>query len=228
MKRFNKYILFILLISSFVILTSSTVYALDEVQKINIPYTGGTNKIQGPKNSKFLHNVNATIAIIEYLKNTIGLKEATKDPVAFLKLELYSPIEDYRTIEMYDKNAGNNEKIGNPTIEDIFSDTKYIDPIISEQNLNEQTLQGALADLKEHVPEGTVENFLYRFTRIQLLIIEVMSIFFFIYGGLIWLTSGGEESRIENGKKIILWAIVGIIGGLISYTVMNIVVQVFT
>jgi len=201
--------------------------------KLRLP--GASIKIQGPANDKYLHNVEATITIIEYLKNSIGLKEAVKSPAELLSLELYSPTEDYNIIEMSDDNLGRNEKKGNPTLGDIFSDSKYISPIFSLDEINNLTtekrvnkIEGALGDLKEHVPEGTVDNFLYRFTRIQLLVIEVMSIFFLVYGGLVWLTAGGEDQRIENGKKIIIWAIVGVVGGLIAYVVMNILVQVFT
>ncbi len=32
-----------------------------------------------------------------------------------------------------------------------------------------------------------------------------------IYGGYLLLTSGGDTSRIEQGKKFILWALIGIV-----------------
>jgi len=33
----------------------------------------------------------------------------------------------------------------------------------------------------------------------------------FIYGGILWLISGGQPNQIEKGKKVLTWAIFGII-----------------
>ncbi len=43
----------------------------------------------------------------------------------------------------------------------------------------------------------------------------------FIYGGFIWMLSGGSPERIEKGKKILVWAVIGIVIILTSYVIVN-------
>src|ERR1035437_1271498 len=38
-----------------------------------------------------------------------------------------------------------------------------------------------------------------------------LAVIFVIYGGFTLLTSGGDSSKIESGKKMIMWAVVGIV-----------------
>lgn len=38
-----------------------------------------------------------------------------------------------------------------------------------------------------------------------------LAVIFVIYGGYIMLTAGGDTSKIESGKKMIIWSIVGIV-----------------
>lgn len=43
----------------------------------------------------------------------------------------------------------------------------------------------------------------------------------FIYGGFIWMLSGGSAERIEKGKKILVWAVIGLVIILTSYIIVN-------
>src|SRR3989338_2257397 len=42
-----------------------------------------------------------------------------------------------------------------------------------------------------------------------------------IYGGLLWMTSGGEEEKITKGKTIILWCGIGIVVIFSAYLITN-------
>jgi len=42
-----------------------------------------------------------------------------------------------------------------------------------------------------------------------------------IYGGFLYITSGGDDAGAEKGKKILLYAAIGIIVILISYALVN-------
>lgn len=48
-----------------------------------------------------------------------------------------------------------------------------------------------------------------------------VAIFFLIIGGVYYLTAFGDEKRMEEGKKIITYAIYGLILILISYSVVT-------
>jgi len=49
-----------------------------------------------------------------------------------------------------------------------------------------------------------------------------------IYGGFLYITSGGDDSGAEKGKKILIYAAIGIIVILISYALVNTLLQAGT
>ena len=191
---------------------------------------GASIEIMSPQNEKYIRNIEYSIKILEYMKSTIGLKEAASLGMALLGVELYTGAEQsYINMASDFTKYGNTVNTGNPMLGDILKDEHYIDPVIMNiDDLSEKSLEDALMDLKEHQAIGAADNFILVFTQFNLIVIEVMAILFLIFGGLVWLTAGGEESQIERGKKIIIWAVVGIIGGLVSYALLNIIIQIFT
>lgn len=48
-----------------------------------------------------------------------------------------------------------------------------------------------------------------------------IALLMFIYGGLIWLTSNGNPDNIKKGKKILVWAILGIVVIASAYVITN-------
>ncbi|MEK7183651.1 MAG: hypothetical protein AAB776_03400 [Patescibacteria group bacterium] len=55
-------------------------------------------------------------------------------------------------------------------------------------------------------------------------IVGSLALLMFVYGGVIWITSFGEAKRVEKGKTIIIWTVLGlaIIAG--AYVLVNAVV----
>jgi len=45
----------------------------------------------------------------------------------------------------------------------------------------------------------------------------------FVYGGLIWLTSGGTPDKIKKGMDVLLWAAIGLVVIFASYTLVDFV-----
>ncbi|MFH1315054.1 MAG: pilin [Candidatus Uhrbacteria bacterium] len=43
----------------------------------------------------------------------------------------------------------------------------------------------------------------------------------FVYGGFLWLTSGGSKERIDKGKKTLVWAIIGIVVIFAAYVIVD-------
>ena len=39
----------------------------------------------------------------------------------------------------------------------------------------------------------------------------VVALLMFLYGGILWMTSTGQEARITKGKKTLVWATLGIV-----------------
>ena len=50
----------------------------------------------------------------------------------------------------------------------------------------------------------------------------------FIYGGFMMLISAGNEKKIEEGKKILTWSVIGILAILSSYLVLSLVINALT
>lgn len=50
----------------------------------------------------------------------------------------------------------------------------------------------------------------------------------FIYGGFLWLTSGGSPERIEKGKNTMIWAVLGVAVAFTAYAVVDFVIGAIT
>jgi len=198
---------------------------------------GSSIEVVSLDNLKFVQNIEQTITILEYIDNSIGFKKAIEDPDKLFSVKIYDTIQDKYFIELESKGTkdsdldhygGTTEAGDNPILGEILGNSNYISPTLIPSEINVKKLEEAIKDLKEHLPEGTITNIIFDLTRLNLIIVEIMSVFFLIFGGIIWLTSGGNDTQIQKGKNIIIWSVVGIIGGLISYAVINIVIQLFT
>lgn len=54
----------------------------------------------------------------------------------------------------------------------------------------------------------------------------LITVGFIIYAGFLMVTSGGDEGKIGEGKKIIMGAAIGIVIILMSYLIVNVIVGV--
>ncbi|OIO08480.1 hypothetical protein AUJ35_00135 [Candidatus Falkowbacteria bacterium CG1_02_41_21] len=48
-------------------------------------------------------------------------------------------------------------------------------------------------------------------------IIGSVALLMFIFGGLVWMTAGGNEKKVSQGRDILMWAAIGLIIIFISY-----------
>lgn len=56
----------------------------------------------------------------------------------------------------------------------------------------------------------------------------VAALFYLIWGGFKWLTSGGDKTAVGAAREHIVAAIVGLVVIFLSYFILNILVQFFT
>jgi len=59
-------------------------------------------------------------------------------------------------------------------------------------------------------------------------VVGSLALLMFIYGGVIWLLSQGNEQKVEQGKKLILWAAMGLIVIFTSYALVLFVINAVT
>jgi len=60
------------------------------------------------------------------------------------------------------------------------------------------------------LPDNSVASILKTFIRWAVAIIGLLGIIAFIYAGYLYLTAGGDSTRLETAKKVLIYAIVGI------------------
>lgn len=54
----------------------------------------------------------------------------------------------------------------------------------------------------------------------------VLALIAFVWGGIEWMTSGGKEQRISQGKSMMIWAVVGMVVIFGSYAIINLVFRI--
>ena len=62
-------------------------------------------------------------------------------------------------------------------------------------------------------------------SSIALGIIAVVSVIMLIYGGIKYITSAGDSKKVTDAKNTILYAIIGLVICLLSYAIINFVVN---
>lgn len=55
-------------------------------------------------------------------------------------------------------------------------------------------------------------------------IVGSIALAMFIYGGLLWLTSGGNPDKIKKGKDVLMWAVIGMIVIFVSYNFVSFII----
>ncbi len=78
------------------------------------------------------------------------------------------------------------------------------------------------AGLTEYGSAEKIPEFLGRFAGAALALSGSIFLFLVVYGGIIILTSAGNQEKVTKGKNIIIWAIVGamVLGGAYAITYM--------
>lgn len=64
--------------------------------------------------------------------------------------------------------------------------------------------------------------------RVVLGTVGALALLMFVYGGFTWLTSGGAPDKIKQGRDIMIWASIGLIVILSSYTLVQFVLNAFS
>ena len=55
-----------------------------------------------------------------------------------------------------------------------------------------------------------------------------LALIMFIYGGFIWMTSGGDKEKITKGRKTLVWAVLGLVIVFTAYILVDVVLTALT
>lgn len=89
---------------------------------------------------------------------------------------------------------------------------------------------GGQIDPVAGMPEGgsgTLEKIIQWGISALFVVITITSLIFFIWGGIQWITSGGDKTKIEAARKRIVYAVIGLIIAFSSYFIISLVGNFF-
>jgi len=72
-----------------------------------------------------------------------------------------------------------------------------------------------------NLPYRPVAEILLTFINWAIIIIGLLGVIVFIYAGFLYLTAQGETDKIETAKKVMIYAIVGIVVAVLGYVVVK-------
>lgn len=79
-------------------------------------------------------------------------------------------------------------------------------------------------------PLGTtdVRDIIANVIRAALGLVGSIALLMFIYGGFLWMTSGGNDEKVKKGKDTLVWATLGMVLIFAAYAILNFVIGALT
>lgn len=74
----------------------------------------------------------------------------------------------------------------------------------------------------------TVPELIANILKAAIGVVGALALLVFVYGGFIWLTSGGESAKVSAGKEAMKWAAVGLVVIFTSYGLVRFVFSAIT
>lgn len=104
----------------------------------------------------------------------------------------------------------------------------FVVPLVSlADGYNQSGIKTEAGKAKAVNPETTnsFEDILYDVSFYIFGFLAALSILVIVIAGIMYITAGGDESRIDNAKKWLLYAIIGLVVSLLAYVIVYAVGQ---
>ncbi len=75
---------------------------------------------------------------------------------------------------------------------------------------------------------GDVQELVQQVVNTFFALVWVVAIVFFVYGGLLWITSAGDKNKAETAKTALTNGLIGLVIVLGTNVVVNIITQLFS
>ena len=75
--------------------------------------------------------------------------------------------------------------------------------------------------------EGEFGNIVGTFITLIFVLAVLIALAFLVFGGIKWITSGGDKTAVEGARNTIVAAIVGLVIVFLSYFILNIILGIF-
>jgi hypothetical protein len=73
--------------------------------------------------------------------------------------------------------------------------------------------------------KDTIDAVIRNSITILFFVATIAALFFLIFGGIRWITSGGDKAGVESARNMIIAAVIGLILTFLSFLIINIVLQ---
>ncbi|MEZ4180339.1 MAG: pilin [Candidatus Doudnabacteria bacterium] len=98
--------------------------------------------------------------------------------------------------------------------------------VVHGQFSSNQSVQGGLNDLKSAFPDtvagdGDPQDLVRNIIEWALYIGAMLAVLFIIYGGYLYLTSGGNDSQVKKGKETVIYALVGLVVIVMAWVIVQ-------
>lgn len=67
----------------------------------------------------------------------------------------------------------------------------------------------------------SVENVVINVTQVVTGIIGVLAILMIVVSGVMYITSGGDQNRVDTAKRMLTYSIVGLVVALLAFTIVS-------
>lgn len=116
--------------------------------------------------------------------------------------------------------------------DDSFSDADLIDAGVISPTPAPPGFLGGFASVEDGraaagVAEGSLLDLLFQALRVFLIFLAVIALAALIWGGVLYIISLGNDQDIQKAKKIIIYAIVGLVVVMLAGLVVNVVINIF-
>lgn len=80
------------------------------------------------------------------------------------------------------------------------------------------------------IPQGgtnSVQN-IVQFAIASIFVVAIiLCLLFLIYGGIKWITSGGDKAGVEAARKVLTYAVIGLVIVFSSFFILNLITGIF-
>lgn len=90
----------------------------------------------------------------------------------------------------------------------------------------ENQLRNGGFDVKSQLPYYCTTGSLYaKFINLALYAIGIAAVIAIIFGGYLYMTSGGNEEQRKKGRSVLTWAIIGLVVVILAAVLVNVIVK---
>ncbi len=107
----------------------------------------------------------------------------------------------------------------------FISSAFAVDPCTKQGQVFDPTSGGCTNITPGGLSVGSANELIANIINVVLGLLGLISLIIFLVAGFQWMTSGGDDKKIEGAKKLMKSAIIGIVIVLVAYVASNFVMQ---